>query len=317
MLKLNVPKPVRRILVTLPVLWVVVSVVFLLIHLVPGDPIVQMLGEGATASDVSSLRHAYGLDAPLGEQYMRYWHGVVRADLGQSLRLHDSVTRLVLERYPYTLALTLAALLIGVAVSVPAGVYSALHRGRWQDRALGVVSLGGLSFPNFALGPVLILIFSIRLGWTPVSTAGTGGIVSWGFLPYLVLPAVTLGSGLAAVLTRMVRTAMLEELGQDYVRTARAKGLTESQVVYRHALRNALIPVLTVIGLQFGSLLSGAIVTETIFSWPGIGRLTLSAISNRDYALVQGCILAVGLTYVGVNLLTDIAYTLANPRIRV
>ena len=307
----------RRILVTLPVLWVVVSVVFLLIHLVPGDPIVQMLGEGATASDVSALRHAYGLDAPLGEQYMRYWHGVVRADLGQSLRLHDSVVHLVLQRYPYTLVLTLAALLIGVAVSVPAGVYSALHRGQWQDRVLGVVSLGGLSFPNFALGPILILLFSIRLGWLPVSTAGTGGIMSWNFVPYLVLPAVTLGSGLAAVLTRMVRTAMLEELGQDYIRTARAKGLTERQVVYRHALRNALIPVLTVIGLQFGSLLSGAIVTETIFSWPGIGRLTLSAISNRDYALVQGCILAVGLTYVGVNLLTDIAYTVANPRIRV
>ena len=159
---------------------------------------------------------------------MRYWHGVVHADLGQSLRLHDSVMHLVLERYPYTLALTLAALLIGVLVSVPAGVYSALHRGRWQDRVLGVVSLGGLSFPNFALGPILILVFSIRLGWLPVSTAGTSGILSAGFLPYLVLPAVTLGSGLAAVLTRMVRTAMLEELGQDYIRTARAKGLCRS-----------------------------------------------------------------------------------------
>lgn len=312
----RLPKPVRRILITLPVLWVVVSVVFLLIHLVPGDPIVQMLGEGATSADIGALRHAYGLDAPLGEQYLRYWHGVVRADLGQSLRLHDSVVQLVLERYPYTLALTLAAMLIGVMVSVPAGVYSALHRGKWQDRVLGVVSLGGLSFPNFALGPILILVFSIKLGWLPVSTAGTSGIVSVAFLSYLVLPAVTLGSGLAAVLTRMVRTAMLEELGQDYVRTARAKGLAEGQVVYRHALRNALIPVLTVLGLQFGSLLSGAIVTETIFSWPGIGRLTLSAISNRDYALVQGCILAVGLTYVAVNLLTDIAYTFANPRIR-
>lgn len=293
-----------------------VSVVFLLIHLVPGDPIVQMLGEGATASDVSVLRHAYGLDQPLGRQYLHYWRGVLHADLGQSLRLHDSVTHLVLERYPYTLALTAAALLIGVAVSIPAGVYSALHRGRWQDRLLGVVSLGGLSFPNFALGPILILIFSINFGWFPVSTAGSGGIFSPGFVPYLILPAVTLGSGLAAVLTRMVRTSMLEELSQDYIRTARAKGLTERQVVFRHALRNALIPVLTVVGLQFGSLLSGAVVTETIFSWPGIGRLTLSAISNRDYALVQGCILAIGLTYVAVNLLTDIAYTLANPRMR-
>jgi peptide/nickel transport system permease protein len=294
----------------------VVSVVFLLIHLVPGDPVVQMLGEGATASDISVLRHAYGLDAPLGTQYLRYWRGILHGDLGQSLRLHDSVTHLVAQRYPYTLALTLAALLIGIAISIPAGVFSALHRGRWPDRVLGVVSLGGLSFPNFALGPILILIFSIQLGWLPVSGAGTGPILGWQFLVYLILPAVTLGSGLAGILTRMVRTAMLEEMGQDYIRTARAKGLAESRVIYRHALANALIPVLTVIGLQFGSLLSGAIVTETVFSWPGIGRLTLSAISNRDYALVQGCILAVGLTYVAVNLLTDVAYTLANPRIR-
>jgi peptide/nickel transport system permease protein len=310
------PHPVRRILITLPVLWVVVSVVFLLIHLVPGDPIVQMLGEGATASDVSALRHAYGLDLPLHTQYLKYWRGVLHLDLGRSLRLNDSVTHLVAQRYPYTLALTFAALLIGVAISIPAGVASALHRGRWPDRLLGVVSLGGLSFPNFALGPILILIFSIRLGWLPVSGAGTGSILSPAFLLYLILPAITLGSGLTGVLTRMVRTAMLEELSQDYIRTARAKGLSERTVVYRHALGNALIPVLTILGLQFGALLSGAIVTETVFSWPGIGRLTLSAISNRDYALVQGCILAVGLTYVAVNLLTDVAYTLANPRIR-
>jgi len=302
----------RRLLLTLPVLWIVVSIVFLLIHLVPGDPIVQMLGEGATAADVSALRHSYGLDAPLHLQYGRYMAGVARGDLGQSLRLRDSVTHLVLARYPYTLALALAALGLGILLAVPAGVWAATRRDGWQDRAIGVVSLVGLSFPNFALGPILILAFSIGLGWLPVSGAGTG----WGFFAHLVLPAVTLGSGLAAVLTRMVRTAMLEELSQDYIRTARAKGLTERAVVYRHALRNALVPVLTVVGLQFGSLLAGAIVTETIFSWPGIGRLTLSAISNRDYALVQGCILAIGLTYVGVNLLTDLAYTVANPRMR-
>jgi peptide/nickel transport system permease protein len=306
--------PVRRILLTLPVIWVVVSVVFLLIHLVPGDPIAQMLGEGANTADIAALRHAYGFDAPLSQQYVHYWRGILHGDLGQSLRLHDSVTHLVLQRYPYTLALTLAALLIGIAMSVPSGILSALHRNRWQDRALGVVSLVGLSFPNFALGPILIIVFSIYFGWLPVSTAGTGGVGD--FLLHLILPAITLGLGLAAILTRMVRTAMLEELGQDYIRTARAKGLSENRVVYRHALRNALIPVLTVIGLQFGSLLSGAIVTETIFSWPGIGRLTLSAISNRDYALVQGCILAVGLTYVAINLLTDVAYTIANPRMR-
>ena len=302
----------RRLLLTLPVLWLVLSVVFLLIHLVPGDPIVQMLGEGATASDVSALRHAYGLDAPLTTQYGRYLTGVLHADLGQSLRLRDSVTHLVLERYPYTLALAMAALALGLAAAVPAGVWAATHRNGWQDRIVGVVSLVGLSFPNFALGPILILLFSIRLGWLPVSGAGSG----WGFFAHLVLPAVTLGSGLAAILTRMVRTAMLEELGQEYVRTARAKGLSEAAVLYRHALRNALLPVLTVVGLQFGSLLAGAIVTETIFSLPGIGRLTLSAISNRDYSLVQGCILAIGLTYVAVNLMTDLVYSLVNPRVR-
>jgi peptide/nickel transport system permease protein len=304
----------RRVLITAPVIWLVVTVVFLLIHIVPGDPIVQMLGEGATASDVSALRHAYGLDAPLPDQYWRYWQGIAHGDLGHSLRLHDSVLHLVAGRYPYTLALTAAALLLGMAAAFPAGVWSALHRSKWQDKTLGVVSLAGLSFPNFALGPILILVFSIRLGWLPVSGAGTGG--TGDFLLHLVLPALTLALGLAAILTRMVRTAMLEELGQDYIRTARAKGLSERTVVYRHALRNALIPVLTVLGLQFGSLLAGAIVTETIFSWPGIGRLTLSAISNRDYALVQGCILAVGLTYVAVSLLTDVAYTMANPRMR-
>ena len=232
------------------------------------------------------------------------WWVRARLDLGQSLRLRDSVLHLVLARYPYTVALAAAALVLGLLVSVPAGVWSATHRDRWQDRLIGVISLAGLSFPNFALGPILILVFSIGLGWLPVSGSGHG----WSFFTHLLLPAVTLGSGLAAILTRMVRTAMLEELGQDYIRTARAKGLGERAVVYRHALRNALVPVLTVVGLQFGSLLAGAIVTETIFSLPGIGRLTLSAILNRDYALVQGCILAIGLTYVVVNLATDLAY---------
>jgi len=303
----------KRVAMALPVLWVVVTMVFLLIHLVPGNPIVQMLGEGATAADISKLRHSYGFDQSLGAQYMHYWHGVVRGDLGQSLRLHDSVTHLILERYQYTLALTVAAMLIGAALAIPAGVWSARRRNRWPDRTLGVVSLVGLSFPNFALGPILIVVFAIALGWLPVSGAGVG---AEDFLLHLILPAVTLGLGMAAILTRMVRTSMMEELGQDYIRTARAKGLSERRVVYRHALRNALNPVLTVLGLQFGSLLAGAIVTETIFSWPGLGRLTLSAISNRDYALVQGCILAIGLTYVAVNLLTDSVYALADPRMR-
>jgi ABC-type dipeptide/oligopeptide/nickel transport system permease component len=271
------------------------------------------LGDGATASDIAGLRHAYGLDVPLGTQYMRYWLGLLHGDLGQSLRLHDSVMHLLLQRYPYTLALTVAATMLGVGLALPAGVASARRANQWSDRTLGMVSLFGLSFPNFALGPILILVFAIGMGILPVSGAGVG---TADFLRHLVLPAVTLGLGMAAILTRMVRTSMLEELGQDYIRTARAKGLSEHMVVYRHALRNALNPVLTVIGLQFGSLLAGAIVTETIFGWPGIGRLTLSAISNRDYALVQGCILAVGLTYVAVNLLTDSVYALADPRMR-
>jgi ABC-type dipeptide/oligopeptide/nickel transport system permease component len=302
-----------RAMTTLPVLWVVVTVVFLMIHSVPGDPIVQMLGDGATAADVAGLRHAYGLDVPLGTQYVRYWSGLLHGNLGQSLRLHDSVLHLILQRYPYTLALTVTAMLLGVGLAIPAGVASARRANRWEDRAVGFASLVGLSIPNFALGPILIVVFSIDLAMLPVSGAGVG---AGDFLRHLVLPAVTLGSGLAAILTRMVRTSMLEELGQDYIRTARAKGLPENVVVYRHALRNAMNPVLTVIGLQFGSLLAGAIVTETIFGWPGLGRLTLSAISNRDYALVQGCILAIGLSYVLVNLLTDSVYALADPRMR-
>ncbi len=298
----------QRVLYTLPVIWLVVSVVFLLIHLVPGDPILQMLGEGAPAADVQAARHAYGFDAPLSQQYLHYWKGVLHGDLGQSVRLNQSVTKLVLQRYPYTLQLTLAALFIAALLSIPAGVHSAQRRNRWDDRAISVVSLFGLSFPNIALGPILILLFAIKLGWLPVSGAGS--------FANLVLPSLTMGSALAAILTRMVRTSMLEELNQDYIRTARAKGLPERTVVYRHALRNAMIPIITVLGLQFGALLAGAIVTETIFSWPGIGRLTITAIGNRDYYLVQGCILAIGLTYVAVNFLTDFLYSVANPRIR-
>jgi len=297
-----------RILYTLPVIWLVVSLVFLLIHLVPGDPILQMLGEGVPAADLQAARHAYGLDLPLSQQYLNYWKGVIHGNLGLSLRYNQSVSKLLVQRYPYTLKLTLAALLVAVLLSIPAGVRSARRRNEWDDRTISVVSLFGLSFPNFALGPILILLFSIKMGWLPVS--GSGSFAN------LVLPAITMGSALAAILTSMVRTSMLEELNQDYVRTARAKGLSETTVVYRHALRNAMIPVITVLGLQFGALLAGAIVTEKIFSWPGIGRLTIDAISNRDYYVVQGCILAIGLTYVAVNFMTDLVYSILNPRIR-
>jgi len=297
-----------RMLYTLPAVWLVVSIVFLLIHFVPGDPILQMLGEGAPAADVEATRHLYGLDRPLGEQYLHYWKGVLRGDLGPSLRFNQSVSKMIAQRYPYTLELTLASLLVAIVLSIPAGVRSAQRRNRWDDRLLSVVSLFGLSFPNFALGPILILFFAIKLGLLPVSGSGT--------VAHLVLPAITMGGALAAILTRMVRTSMLEELSHDYIRTARAKGLPERTVVYRHALRNAMIPIITVLGLQFGALLAGAIVTEKIFSWPGIGRLTIDAIGNRDYYLVQGCILAIGLTYIAVNFLTDLLYSAVNPRIR-
>jgi len=280
----------------------------LLIHLVPGDPVLQMLGEGAAATDIQAARHAYGLDVPLPKQYLNYWKGVLHGDLGSSVRMGQTVSKLIAQRYPYTLELTLASLAIAILLSLPAGVRSARRRDLWDDRLLSVVSLFGLSFPNVALGPILILFFALRLGWLPVSGSGT--------FAHLVLPAITMGSALAAILTRMIRTSMLEELGQDYIRTARAKGLTERVVVYRHALRNAMIPIVTVLGLQFGALLAGAIVTETIFAWPGLGRLTIQAISNRDYYLVQGCILVIGLTYVTVNFLTDFLYSAVNPRIR-
>ena len=291
-----------RLALTLPVVWLVVSIVFLLIHLVPGDPIQMMLGEGATPADIGALRHQIGLDQPLHTQYIRYWAGVAQGDLGSSIRMHDTVGHLIAQRYPYTLALTLVALVVALLLALPAGILSALRRGRWTDRVLSVVSLFGLSVPGIALGPILILVFSISLGWLPVSGANAGGgaTIDW---RYLILPSIAMGASLAAILTRMIRTA-------------RAKGLTETAVVCRHALPNALVPIVTVVGLQFGALLAGAIVTETIFSWPGLGRLTVSAISNRDYALVQGCLLSIGLTYVLVNLLTDVLYRWINPRMR-
>jgi peptide/nickel transport system permease protein len=297
----------HRLLLSLPAIFIVVTLVFVFIHLVPGDPVQQMLGEGARNADVVKMRHDLGLDQRLSLQYWTYWKRLARGDLGTSFRFNSPVTGIILERYPATIELTLAALLVALLISIPAGVLSAVHRGEWRDRLLGFLSLLGLSFPNFALGPMLILIFAVYLGWLPVSGHGTPA--------NLILPALTLGSALAAILTRMVRTSVLEQLAQDYVRTARAKGLKERRILYKHALRNGLIPVVTLIGLQFGALLAGTIVTETIFSWPGIGRLILQAISARDYPLVQGCVLAISITYIAVNLLTDLIYTVVDPRI--
>ena len=293
-----------RLALTLPVVWLVVSLVFLLIHLVPGDPILQMLGEGATPADISALRHQYGLDLPLHTQYLHYWAGVLHGDLGSSIRMHDTVAHLIAARYPYTMALTLDGAGTGAGAGASGG-----DSGGGAARALaGPGALRGE--PVWAFGPGLGAGAGVdsdllhRAGMA----AGFRREWRWNAGHRLALPGAAVGSDgrvAGGDSTRMVRTAMLEELGQDYIRTARAKGLSEMAVVCRHALPNALVPIVTVVGLQFGALLAGAIVTETIFSWPGLGRLAVSAIANRDYALVQGCLLSIGLTYVLVNLLTE------------
>jgi ABC-type dipeptide/oligopeptide/nickel transport system permease component len=297
-----------RLLFALPALWLIVTMVFLLAHIVPGDPVQQMLGEGARAEDLQQLRHALGLDLPIGVQYGRYLAGVLHGNLGESFRFQQPVLRVVASHYPATLELAIVALFVCAMIGIPAGLLAAQRRGRATDHAIGVFTLFGLSVPNFALGPVLILVFSVILGLLPVS--GRGGI------SHLLLPAITLGAALAAILTRMVRTSVIEELSSDYVRTARAKGLSNSAVLFRHAFRNALIPILTILGLQFGTLLAGTIVTESIFSWPGVGRLAVQAIQARDYPLLQGCILLIAVSYVLVNLLTDMIYALVDPRVR-
>jgi peptide/nickel transport system permease protein len=295
-------------LFAVPALWLIVTLVFLLVHIVPGDPVQQMLGEGARAGDLMQLRHALGLDVPISTQYKDYLAGVVRGDLGDSFRFQQPVTRVVLAHYPATLELAIVALLACAAIGIPAGLLAAARRGTSTDHAVGLFTLFGLSVPNFALGPVLILVFSVILGWLPVS--GRGGPA------HLILPAITLGAALAAILTRMVRTSVIEELSSDYVRTAHAKGLSPAAVLFRHAFRNALIPILTILGLQFGTLLAGTVITETIFSWPGIGRLAVQAIDARDYPLLQGCILLIAFSYVVVNLLTDVICAFVDPRVR-
>jgi ABC-type dipeptide/oligopeptide/nickel transport system permease component len=299
---------VLRILYALPALWLILTMVFLLAHIVPGDPVRQMLGEDARTEDLQQMRHTLGLDMPIGVQYRHYLSGIAHGDLGESFRFQQPVMRVILARYPATLELAFFALLVCAAIGIPAGLLAAEHPGKPADHVVSAFTLLGLSVPNFALGPILILIFSVVLGWLPVS--GRGG------LAHLILPAITLGAALAAILTRMVRIAVIEQLSSDYVRTARAKGLSPAAVLFRHAFRNALIPILTILGLQFGTLLAGAIVTETIFSWPGIGRLAVQAIGARDYPLLQGCILLIAVTYVLVNLLTDAVYALVDPRVR-
>ena len=299
----------RRILAVVPVLFGVTLAVFSMLFLVPGDPVKMMLAEFVTNPDqVAQMRAQLHLDEPILKQYGRFVGGAVRGDLGTSIRSRRPVATEISENFASTAQLAVAAMLVAIALGVPLGLLAALSRNSWLDVASMAAALLGVSMPSFWLGLLLIFVFSLHLAWFPA----TGG----GDLQHLVLPAVTLGLVASAIIARLTRSSMLEVLGQDYVRTARAKGLGRFAVVVRHALKNALIPIITIFGLQFGNLLAGAVIVETVFSRPGLGRLIVGGILNKDFPLVQGTVLFVATTYVVINLLVDVAYAYADPRIR-
>jgi peptide/nickel transport system permease protein len=300
---------VRRLLLTIPVLLGVATLVFGLIHFIPGDPAQAMLGDGASEQDVAQLRARLGLDRPLIVQYGAFLSRAVHGDLGVSLRNDQPVAAQILQRMPATAELACAAMAVAVIIALPLGIVAAVWQGTAIDVGAMTLSLVGISIPNFWLGPLMAMIFAVQLGWLPVGGSGT--------LAHLVLPAVTLGAALAAILARMTRASLLDELREPYVLAARAKGVSRARAVLHHAFRNSLIPIVTILGLQFGVVLTGAVITETIFAWPGIGRLLIQSIGFRDYPTVQGCVLLIAITYVGVNVVTDLTYGLLDPRIRV
>jgi peptide/nickel transport system permease protein len=299
---------VRRLLFLLPILYAVTTLVFFFVHIIPGDPVDAILGEQALVSDRQALRRQLDLDAPIWEQQVRYVDGVIHGDLGRSIVTREPVSKMLADRFPATLQLALWAIFIALLVALPIGVSAALRQGSWTDRFGMLFALVGISMPNFWLGPLLALLFAVQLDWFPLAGRELPGSV--------VLPAITLGTAMAALTSRLMRSSMLDVMGEDYLRTARSKGLSETRVIGKHALVNALNPVVTVVGLQFGVLLAGAIVTEKVFSWPGIGTLLLMAIERRDYPVVQGCILLIAVTYALVNLLTDLLYGRLDPRVR-
>ncbi|HEU4596037.1 MAG TPA: ABC transporter permease [Pyrinomonadaceae bacterium] len=321
---------VRRLLILLLVVWTVVSLVTLLTELVPGDPATAILGDQATPEAIEQFRRKHGLDRPafffsfpadesgarsfrwhgMENRYVEYWRALLGGDMGNSFRTDRPVTELILTRYGATIQLALAALVVAVSIAIPLGVVAGMKRGTLTDNVLSVVALVGISVPSFVVGPFLMYIFAVWLRWVYPS-----GRLHW---TSIILPAITLGAALSALLTRMVRSSVIEEMSEDYVRTARAKGLSERKVVYKHVLKNGLIPVVTVLGLQLGVLLAGAIITEKIFNWPGIGLLLVDdGIGKRDYRLVQGCVLVISITYILANTLTDMVYRWLDPRIRV
>jgi peptide/nickel transport system permease protein len=298
----------RRLVLTLPVILGVVTLVFSLVHLVPGDPVEAMLGESASRQEVANVRRQLGLDRPLYVQYGAYLRRLAAGDLGRSLRTNEPVAKAIADRMPATIQLAVAAVGLAVGIAIPLGVLAAVRARTAVDYAATTLALAGISMPNFWVGPLLAIFFAITLGWLPVSGSGTPA--------HLVLPALTLGAPLGAVLARITRASVIEELRELYVVAARARGVSRTRAVFGHAFRNSLIPVVTVLGLQMGSVLTGAVITETIFAWPGVGRLLIQSINFRDYPLVQGCILLIAVTYIVMNLLTDLAYGFLDPRIR-
>jgi len=300
---------IRRLAQMIPITFGILTLVFSLIHLVPGDPAIQIAGENARPEDVRQVRHALGLDQPLGRQYLNYLTSVLHGDLGRSFQTNESVAVQIRQRYPATIELAFGSMLVALLVAFPLGIISAIYRGKWIDNVARFFALIGVSMPSFWFGPLLIIAFAINHQWFPVSGRDEG-------LKSLVLPALTMGLALSAILTRMIRVSLADELTQLYVTTAIAKGVTRGKAIFRHALKNALIPVITVLALQFGSLLTGAIITEQIFSWPGLGRLLIDSISKRDYPQVQASILVIALTYIFVNFASDLLYGVVDPRIK-
>lgn len=315
----------RQLALILLVVFTVVSLVTLLIELVPGSPATAILGETATAEQIANFNQRHGLDRPaffvsynsedgvvwhgVDNRYVDYWAGLIQGDLGRSFRTERPVLDMILERYPATIKLALASMLVAVGIALPLGVLAGTHKNGLIDNFASFVALLGISLPTFVIGPFLVYIFAVKLGWF----SPTGSL----YPEDIILPAITLGAALSAILTRMIRSSVIEELGEDYVRTARAKGLSERTVVYKHVLKNGLIPVVTILGLQLGVLLAGAIITEKIFSWQGLGLLLLDeGIAKRDYRLVQGCVLVISITYIVANSLTDLVYRRLDPRIR-
>ena len=296
-----------RLFTALIVVFGVMTIVFMLIHIVPGDPVEVMLGESAQAADREALRETLGLNLPLSTQWVNYINGLLHLDLGTSLHSKRPVIDVLAERIPATSLLAGTSILIALIIALPLGVLAAVRKGSIWDRLAMTFSMLGVAIPNFWMGPILILVFSLWLGWFPVS--GDDQILS------LVLPAVTLGTALAAILSRMIRASLLEVFNEDYIRAANARGLLPSTVIWKHALKNAALPVVTILGMQLGALLAGAVITETVFSWPGIGQLTIDAIQKRDYPVIQSCVLLISLSYVFINLLTDLAYAYLDPRV--